>query len=123
MAARATARREAREAAESEYERRCDPHAGHHGHLIGAGVYCSCGEPHGVTCVVFPGGTDEELRALYGVLRCRMCGQRGAALLAGDGWEPAPYPPEGVYEAIAGLLGDLMWEKARPPWMSRQPSP
>ena len=112
MAARAAVRRERAEAAERAREEANDPHAGHHGHLIGTAVYCSCGEFEGITCVAFPGATREEWKALGAVSRCEACGQRGVSGFMPQGWEPPPVPPSGVYEAISGMLGDLMWRKA-----------
>ena len=112
MAARAAVRTAKAEAAERARQEADDPHGGHHGHLIGTCVHCSCGEFQGVTCVVFPGGTPGELEALYGALRCKACGQRRVSGPLEQGWEPPPYPPSGAYEAIAGMLCDLIWDKA-----------
>lgn len=68
MAARAATRAAAARASEPAAE---DPHAGHHGHLAGTAVYCSCGQLLGVTCVAFDGDyvPDRE--------RCHVCGQAG----------------------------------------------
>lgn len=50
-----------------------DPHAGHHQHLEGTGVICSCGEFIGVTCVIIPDDFDET------AISCSICGQVGVA--------------------------------------------
>jgi hypothetical protein len=63
-----------------------DEHAGHHSHLNGTMVECSCGCQFGVTCVVFPEfDTDEESRAYYDALACSKCGKKGVWLLGDDG--------------------------------------
>jgi len=84
MAAQAEARgwtlrqewnREARAAGEMP-----DEHEGHHRHLNGSMVECSCGEESGVICVAFPVfGTDEESDAFWDSLACRECGKKGVS--------------------------------------------
>jgi ribosomal protein L40E len=64
--------------AEAEQIARCgaeNPHRGHHQHLRGTMVSCSCGEDFGVTCVVIDFDFDPE------TLICRECGARGVVLL------------------------------------------
>ena len=57
-----------------------DEHAGHHDHLNGTMVECSCGEEFGVTCIAFPDfGTNEEARAFFDSLACRECGKKGVS--------------------------------------------
>ena len=48
-------------------------HDGHHTHLRGSCVECSCGEFFGVTCVVIDPAFD------YATLRCGVCGEPGVA--------------------------------------------
>src|ERR1039458_2036837 len=52
MSQRSAARERKRQEAEREAEQ--DEHAGHHTHLIGTTVECSCGADFGVTCVAYP---------------------------------------------------------------------
>lgn len=54
-----------------------DPHAGHHLHLAGTSVYCSCGEFLGTITVVF----DESAPPP----RCRICGKHGVVAV-GEQW-------------------------------------
>lgn len=72
MAAKAELRAAAAKAAKP------DPragHEGHHTHLSGTCVYCSCGEFQGVTCVAFIPGDDPREWS------CDVCGARGVARL------------------------------------------
>jgi len=63
-----------------------DPHRGHHGHLRGTAVECSCGEFQGITCVAFPDLSTEEKWAAWEASQvCRVCGQRGVVDLGGGG--------------------------------------
>lgn len=55
-----------------------DLHADHHIHLDGASVYCSCGEFHGITCVIIPDDPH-----WYENLHCSICGKPGVADLKG----------------------------------------
>ena len=73
MAARAALRNKA----EVEQERRAEvaPHEGHHLHLIGTGVHCSCGEFVGITTVAFE--VDDEGNVLYEPPTCTNCGADG----------------------------------------------
>lgn len=99
MADRAREREAAREAAiprDENGERLDDPHRGHHSHLDGTAVYCSCGEFRGVTTVAFPDwmwnkGPEwtwfiqspyRRLRFWWSV-RCRVCGKHGVASMGG----------------------------------------
>jgi hypothetical protein len=72
--ARMAAQAAAREAARPP-EPDPDPypeHAGHHTHLIGVGVECSCGFFFGVTTVAFDDDYDPDK------LFCSECGKQGA---------------------------------------------
>lgn len=71
MAMRAAERQMAADAEEFLRDQANDPHVGHHTHLRGTAVYCSCGEDRGVTCVVIEDGLDLDS------LSCGICGQRG----------------------------------------------
>jgi hypothetical protein len=68
MAARAAAREAARPP-------KPDPHAGHHHHLIGTSVECSCGVFLGIISVVFGDDYDPDK------LSCSICGRRGVVAL------------------------------------------
>ena len=76
MAARAQARAAARELEAEEP----DEHDGHHQHLRGTMVECSCGEELGITCVALPPlETEEEKREFWDSLACRECGKKGVS--------------------------------------------
>jgi hypothetical protein len=82
MAARAKERRVKAETEARRTEDANDPHGGHHEHLDGTAVYCSCGEFLGVTCVAVPFfETEEEAKAYYNGLGCPLCGTTGLVLL------------------------------------------
>jgi hypothetical protein len=74
MAQRSAAKDRARQPADDE-------HAGHHLHLIGTTVQCSCGQDFGVTCVAFPEElwkmTLEQVHEWFGSLSCSACGEKG----------------------------------------------
>jgi hypothetical protein len=72
---RMSGRARERMAREARAERENDPHAGHHSHLRGTMVECSCGEFGGVTCVAF--GEDYDPAKLS----CRICGEPGVVTL------------------------------------------
>jgi len=56
-----------------------DPHDGHHSHLQGTSVWCSCGEWGGVTCVAFD---EETITAEWWEAQvCSMCGKHGVVKL------------------------------------------
>jgi len=55
-----------------------DLHRGHHWHLEGTGVWCSCGEFCGITTVAFDKDYDPAK------LRCSECGQVGVVRLGDD---------------------------------------
>lgn len=62
-----------------------DPHAGHHAHLRGTMVECSCGERFGVTTVAIPFfDSPGEAQAFLDQLSCHLCGERGVAALPGS---------------------------------------
>lgn len=73
-----------RQAAYSEYNR---IHGGHHRHLQGTAVYCSCGQFEGITCVAFPpewaAMAGEEIQAAIDAQACSICGERGVLDLMG----------------------------------------
>ena len=79
MSQRSAARERRRQEAEREAE--VDEHAGHHTHLIGTTVECSCGADFGVTCVAYPpewwSATPEQRQAMDDALSCRICGKQG----------------------------------------------
>ena len=79
MSQRSAARERKRQEAEREAEQ--DEHAGHHTHLIGTTVECSCGADFGVTCVAYPEEwwtmTPTQQTAWEESLTCRICGKRG----------------------------------------------
>ena len=76
MSDRAKARERERAATEATYVD--DPHQGHHSHLSGTSVYCSCGEFRGTTCVAIPKDWDAEKQAR---LRCTRCDEHGVVLI------------------------------------------
>ena len=55
-----------------------DPHYGHHSHLRGTMVSCSCGEPYGITSVVISEDYDPDK------IVCHICGAQGYAGLPWD---------------------------------------
>lgn len=72
MAEKTEARNIIAEAEQIALEDATDPHKGHHHHLRGTAVECSCGEFFGVTCVVLPPeGFD------YSSVHCEECGEPG----------------------------------------------
>lgn len=76
MAARAAARAVEREAVEAA----ADGHAGHHSHLQGAWVVCSCGEVRGITSVALPPEAADPAWEPPPV-SCARCGAVGVVLL------------------------------------------
>lgn len=78
MAARAHRRAERREAARQAEEAANDPHHGHHIHLDGTSVECSCGMDRGVVCAVIDVDIDPD------TLSCDLCGKRGLVRLGRD---------------------------------------
>jgi hypothetical protein len=88
MAAAAAARREAAEAEQRRAEEENDPHRGHHAHIEGTCVVCSCGENFGVTCVALPPelaelSPEEAQRWWTENVRCSVCGKPGVFSAAG----------------------------------------
>lgn len=91
MAARA-----ARRAAEREFrgpdvdddgvDRAPAAHQGHHFHLRGTGVKCTCGADFGVTCVAFSDDwhPDDDV--------CSVCGERGVVFMGFPVGTPEPPP-------------------------------
>lgn len=82
MAQRSAAKgRTLRQQWERESQQEVDEHAGHHTHLTGTMVQCSCGEDFGVTCVAFPPEwfemTPEQVEAEINKIRCSACGKPG----------------------------------------------
>jgi len=83
MSARAQERMALIAAEEARIAEENDPHRGHHGHLRGTAVECSCGEFQGLACVAFPRLDTEEERAAYRAsLVCRICGERDVVALS-----------------------------------------
>lgn len=75
MARRAAERERARLEAEQDTP---DGHEGHHTHLRGSAVSCSCGADFGVTCVVLPDFSSRaEAEAWWSSLACSVCGEPG----------------------------------------------
>jgi hypothetical protein len=70
-------------AAQAEREREKNLHAGHHEHLEGTSVACSCGEFFGVTTVAFPKEAWDDPEAYRRSLSCRICGKEGVVALGG----------------------------------------
>lgn len=77
MAARSAERRTAAEAEDYLRDQADDPHAGHHEHLDGSAVYCSCGKFFGVTSVVVPDLSTPEAQRDWDSRACGACGQQG----------------------------------------------
>ena len=75
MSQRAESRRAQEAAREAAEHPLVKGHEGHHFHLAGTAVYCSCGEYRGVTSVAFEEGYDESK------LSCEVCGAPGVALI------------------------------------------
>lgn len=67
----------AQERARTSLRSEPDPHSGHHVHLSGMGVYCSCGEYLGITTIAL-----EERPNPYP--RCSICGERGVVCPDGN---------------------------------------
>lgn len=60
-------------------------HDGHHEHLIGAAVVCSCGKFRGITCVAF---VEQDTPPWY----CQKCGKQYAAYIRDVSEIPIPIP-------------------------------
>jgi hypothetical protein len=77
MAAQAAGRRTAAEAEDYLREKADDPHAGHHTHLDGGSVYCSCGQYLGMTTFAAEDLDDPRARAARESRACTICGKPG----------------------------------------------
>lgn len=72
MSEKAKARNVIAEAEKIAFDDANDPHKGHHNHLRGNGVECSCGSFFGVTTVIPP---PEDFD--YSTIKCEDCGKVG----------------------------------------------
>jgi hypothetical protein len=70
MAQRAAAREQGRDRVAAQPPE-SDPHAGHHLHLSGPSIICSCGEFQGLICVALTEDYNPD------ALRCSICGAPG----------------------------------------------